>query len=172
MTVTTKESPATAAGGYADADPRAWSLALVVVALLIVNAGALVRKIETMPFAAAPALRADAVVDRALIAERALADLRASALPARTRLLFWSPIGRSFAGNTAESYFEKNVRAALFEGLAVRIFFPAVDSVRFVTTYRPMPAPYRYAVYRPDGALRVASSAELDSVVATSASSR
>jgi hypothetical protein len=64
------------------------------------------------------------------------------------------------------------VRAALFEGLAVRIFFPAVDSVRFVTAYQSMPGPYRYAVYRPDGTLRVANSAELDSVVATSASSR
>ena len=132
----------------------------------------LVHKIEFMPFSVAPTLRADAVVDRALIAERAIADLRKSTLPAGTRLLLWSPIGRSLAGNTGDSYFEQNVRTALFEGLAVRLFFPAVDSVRFVTAYRSMPEPYRYAVYRPDGTLRVASSAELDSVVAGSAPGR
>ena len=164
--------PATALAGHADTDPRAWSLALVVVALLTVNAGMLVHKIEVMPFSVAPTLRADAVVDRALIAERAIADLRKSALPAGTRLLLWSPIGRSLAGNTGDSYFEQNVRTALFEGLAVRLFFPAVDSVRFVTAYRSMPEPYRWAVYRPDGTLRVASSAELDSVVAGSTPAR
>jgi hypothetical protein len=164
--------PAAAVAGHADADPRAWSLALAIIALLTVNAGMLVHKIETMPLSVAPALRADAVVDRALIAERAIADLRKSTLPAGTRLLLWSPIARALAGNTGESYFEQNVSAALFEGLAVRIFFPTVDSVRFVTTYRSMPEPYRYAVYRPDGTLRVASSAELDSVVAGSEPAR
>ncbi len=164
--------PATSPTGQPDADPRAWGLALAVVALLTVNAGLLVRKIEFMPLSVAPTLRADAVVDRALIAGRAIADLRKSTLPARARLLLWSPIGRSFAGNTGESYFEQNVRAALFEGLAVRVFFPAVDSARFVTTYRSMPEPYRYAVYRPDGALRVAGSAELDSVVGGSPPAR
>ena len=164
-----RSPPAPAAASRADSDPRAWGLALVIVSLLTVNAGMLVRKIETMPFPGSPALRADAVVDRSLIAGRALADLRKSTLPARTRLLFWSPIGRSFAGNTGEGYFERNVRTALFEGLAVRVFLPAVDSVRFVTAYRSLPDPYRYAVYRPDGTLRVASSAELDSVLAGSA---
>ena len=64
------------------------------------------------------------------------------------------------------------MRAALFEGLAVRLFLPTVDSVRFVTAYRSLPDPYRYAVYRPDGTLRVASSAELDSVLAGSAPAR
>lgn len=161
-----RPGPATAAARFTEADPRTWSLAVAVVGLLTVNAALLVHKIEVMPFSAAPTLRSDAVVDRALIAERAIADLRNSALPARTRLLFWSPIGRSLAGDAGESYFELNVRTALFEGLAVRVFFPAVDSVRFVGAYRSMPEPYRYAVYRPDGTLRVASSAELDSVVA------
>lgn len=167
-----RSPPATTVTGRADTDPRAWSLALGVAALLTVNAGMLVGKVENMPFSVEPTLRADAVVDRALIAERAITDLRKSTLPAGTRLLLWSPIGRSRARDAAESYFEQNVRTALFEGLAVRVFFPAVDSVRFVSAYRSMPEPYRYAVYRPDGTLRVASSAELDSVVAGSAAAR
>jgi hypothetical protein len=68
----------------------------------------LVHKLEAMPFPGAPALRADAVVDRA----------------------------------------------------------------RFVTAHRSMSDPYRSAVYHPDGTLRVASSVELDSVVAGSAPAR
>ena len=162
----------TDAPGRLDADAGAWGLAVAIVVLLTVNATMLVRKVETMPLSIAPVLRADAVVDRALIAERAIADLRKSALPAGTRLLLWSPIGRSVAPDAGESYFERNVRAALFDGVAVRVFFPAVDSVRFVGAYRSLPDPYRYAVYRPDGALRVASSAELDPVVARSAPAR
>jgi len=169
---TRRSLPATAVAGHADTNPRALGLTLVVVALLTVNAGMLVHKVETMPFSVEPTLRADAVVDRALIAERAIADLRKSTLPAGTRLLLWSPIGRSLAGDTGESYFEQNARTALFDGLAIRIFFPGVDSVRFVSAYRSMPEPYRYAVYRPDGTLRVASSTELDSIVAGSAPTR
>jgi hypothetical protein len=62
--------------------------------------------------------------------------------------------------------------AALFEGLAVRVFLPTADSVCLVAAYRSMPDPYRYAVYRSDGTLRVANSAELDSVLAGSAPAR
>jgi hypothetical protein len=148
----------------------AWATALALVALGAVNGSLLVHKIATMPFAGAPGLYSDAVVDRAAIARRALEGLRGAALPDHARLLFWSPIGRAQApGPARESYFELNVRAALFDGLAVRVFFPGVDSVRFVTDYRPLPEPYRYAVYRPDGGLAVASSATLDSVLAASA---
>ena len=55
------------------------------------------------------------------------------------------------------------------DGLAVRLLLPAADSVRFVTAYRRLPAPYRYAVYRPNGLLRVADSPTLDSVLASHA---
>ena len=123
-----------------------------------------------MPLPGPFGLYSDAVVDRAAIARRALEDLRSAALPERARLLFWSPIGRRYAADDRhESYFETNVRTALFDGLAVRVFFPGVDSVRFVTAYRSLPGPYRYAVYRPDGALAVAGSATLDSVLASPA---
>ena len=151
-----------------------WGLALAAVALFTANGALLVRRIETTPFPGAPGLHSDATVDRAAIAKNAIASLRESPLPERARILFWSPIGRSLAGDPGrpEGYFERNVRAALFDGLAVRVFFPGVDSVRFVSAYRSLPGPYRYAVYRPDGRLRVASSAVLDSVLAGSASSR
>ena len=150
----------------------AWGAALVLATLLAWNGAALVRKVETMPFPGSPGLRLDPTVDRARIARRAIADLREAAPPAGTRLAFWSPIGRALAGGGTESYFERNVRAALFEGVAVRVFCPGVDSVRFVGAYRPLPEPWRYAVYRPDGALRIASSATLDSLLAGPAPAR
>ena len=148
------------------------AIAAGLVLLLTWNGWALVRKIETMPFLIG-GLRADPIVDRARIARRVAEDLKDPALPAGTRLAFWSPtsiaIGRASDGDSAvarrETYFERNVRSALPDGLAVRVLFPQVDSVVFVRSYRTLPEPWRYAVYRVDGTLRVGSSAELDSVV-------
>ena len=144
--------------------------AAAVCALLVWNGYALVLKIETMPFLA-PELRAEPMVDRARIARRVHDDLAASNLPAGTRLCFWSPslvalgqAGRS-GTTTGETYMERNLKSALFDGLAVRVMFPAVDSVTFVRKYASLPPPWRYAVYRLDGSLRVAASAELDTVL-------
>jgi hypothetical protein len=143
-----------------------WAFALGLAALLSVNGALLVRKIETMPFMDTT-LRADPTVDRGRIAAQAIESLRQAGLPDGVRLLFWSPIARSLPGalEAGESYFESNVRTALFDGLAVRLFFPRVDSVGFVLKYAPLPAGYLWAVYRPDGKLRLATSAELDSAL-------
>lgn len=151
-------------------DPRrlriAWAGAGAFAVLLTMNGYALVERIETMPYLD-PSLRSDPIVDRARIASQVRRSLALAALPAGTRLAFWSPIAA--AGNIApadsESYLEKNVRSALVGGLAVRLLFPVVQDVVFVHTYRPLPHPWLYAVYRPDGDLKVATSAELDSVL-------
>jgi len=136
---------------------------------LVANAAAIVHRVETMPFAD-PELRADATVDRARIAANAIGDLRAAALPAGAELRFWSPaaIGRERdAGEDArvESYWEANVRAALADGLAVRVFFPRVGSVRFVRSFEPADDGVRWAVFQPNGHLHVAGSAELAAVL-------
>jgi hypothetical protein len=151
-----------------------WIVALALVALLTANGALLTRKIESMPMPISPVLHADATVDRTTIARSAIASLAGSAPPRGSRLLFWSPIARSLARDSGpgESYFEANVRAALFDGLAVRLFFPQVDSVAFVTSYAPRPEPWRYAVYRPDGRLRLATSAQLDSLLSHSGTPR
>jgi hypothetical protein len=151
------------------AAPGRWGSALAVAALLTWNGYAMVLKDETMPFLASE-LRSDPVIDRARIAERVDRDLGAADLPRGTRLAFWSPslvaLGRSAgADSSGATYLEGNVRTALLEGLAVRVLLPQVDSVAFVRAYRPLPAPWRYAVYRYDGSLRVATSAELDTVL-------
>jgi len=144
---------------------------LIVAALALVltlNGYALARKNETMPFLY-PELRSDPIVDRARIAARARDGLAAVALSRGTRLAFWSPslvsLGRSQPDSTRETYFEQNVRSALLDGLAVRVMFPVVDSVAFVRAYRPLPDPWRYAIYRLDGGLRVATSAEVEGVL-------
>jgi hypothetical protein len=146
--------------------------ALVLAALLTWNGEALVRKIETMPFLI-PDLRAEPTVDRGRIARRVAQDLGDAALPRGARLAFWSPtsiaIERTADGDSAvrarETYFERNVRSALLDGLAVRVLYPQVDSVVFVREYRSRPEPWRYAVYLVDGTLHIGTSAELDSVV-------
>jgi hypothetical protein len=57
------------------------------------------------------------------------------------------------------------VRDALMGGLAVRVLFPQVADVHFVRDFRPIPPGDRYAIYLPDGELRVKTSAQVDSVL-------
>ncbi len=165
---------ATGPGPSAGARPagRAPLVALAAVAALWTwNGAVLVHSIETHPFV--DGLRADATVDRALIAQRALADLSAAGLPDGTVLKFWSPtaIERDReAGHDAarESYWEQNVREALFDGLAVRLVIPQVRRAEFVRAFAPSDtaaADVRYAVYRIDGTLGVARAGELQSML-------
>jgi len=151
----------------------AWPASVALAALLTWNGYLLVQKIEFAPFGPSE-LRADAITDRALIAERVAEDLRAAHLPAGTRLAFWSPhpVGGPDANAAPavqehlESYYEQNVRTALMDGLAVRVLVPEVRDVAFTREFHALPQPWRYAVYRLDGRLRVATSAELESLIA------
>jgi hypothetical protein len=149
-----------------------WAIAGACVALLTLNGWLLVRKVETMPFVL-PELRADPVIDRARIARNVQEGLAALPLPPGDSLLFWSPIAASLGPHgealaepaPRETYWERNVRDALLDGLAVRVMFPQVAAVRFVREYRPAGPSSRYAVYRPDGRLLVATSARVDSIL-------
>ena len=158
-------------GAHAGAD-AAWWVATGLTALLTLNGLLLVRKIETMPFIV-PELRAEPIVDRARIARNVYESLAAAGLPAGTTLLFWSPTAASLGPGgeglarpaAAETYWERNVRSALLDGLAVRVMFPQVVAVRFVREFTPAPPDHRYAVYRLDGKVRVATSSEVDSIL-------
>jgi hypothetical protein len=161
-------------GAMADAAlPRGrvgFGIALAAGALLVFNGLGLTDALERTPFPLT--IRADRTVDRALVAANALRDLRAAGLPPHARLVFWSPqsqaIDRDRGRDPAyESYGEANTRAALLDGLAVRVMLPGVDSVRFVRAFDPADTIWRWCVYRPDGALRVARAEELARVIAS-----
>jgi len=157
----------------------AWVVAGAAAALLTLNGGLLVRKIETMPFVLAE-LRAESVVDRARIARNVYQSLAAAAIPPGITLLFWSPTAASIGPRgerlatpaTSATYWEHNVCDALLGGLAVKVMFPRVAEVRFVREFVPTPANEWYAVYRPDGRVRVTTSAEVDSILKAAAASR
>ena len=168
-----KAPPPKKSGRAAEPGPghmrAAWIGAAAFAVLLTMNGYSLVERIETVPFIE-PYLRSDPTVDRARIASQVRRSLALAALPVGCRLAFWSPIGAAAAQSAAvdsESYLEKNVRSALVGGLAVRLLFPVVQDVVFVHAFRPLPEPWLYAVYRPDGDLKVATSTELDSVLKT-----
>ncbi len=149
----------------------AWPVALVLAALFAANGVAVVDKIASMPFLL-PELRADGVVDRARIAEAAIADVRDAHLPPHAPLAMWSPQSMAIAAQRGddpakESYFERNVRAALLDGLVLRLTVPGLDSVRFERTFAPADSSEPWAVYRPDGHLRVLPAAELARLVAS-----
>jgi hypothetical protein len=166
---------ATRHGSTANEDRRlvsASSIAVIVAGLLVMNGAVLVSKIETFPFTL-PGLRADATVDRARIARAARDDLRSAYLPAGVALRFWSPTSirlelEARPGSDPlhrETYWEQNVRTALYDGLGVRVLFPAVGDVRFVREYTPAPDSVRYALYEPDGRVSVLSSSGIDSLL-------
>ena len=144
-------------------------VALALGSLLVFNGVGLTDALERTPFPLT--LRADRTVDRALVAANALRDLGTAGLPPHARLIFWSPqsqaIHRERGGDPAsESYGEANMRAALLDGLAVRVMLPGVDSVRFVRTFDAADTSARWCVYRADGALGVTGAQALARVIA------
>ncbi len=136
----------------------------VLTALLTVNGWSVIAEIESAPFER-PGLHADPIVDRALIAQRALHSLEEADLPAGVTLRFWSPIARASVGLTdssaGESYWEKNVRAALNDGLGVQVAFPSVRRVEFVPRFTPAADSVWYVLYREDGSLRAGPASSL-----------
>ncbi len=145
------------------------TLAALLVVMLAWNDAALVRKIEFHPFD--EELRAEPTIDRAIIAGNIHASLAATPLPVGLTLRFWSPISiqrqeerHPGAAADRESYWERNVRAAVLDGLGVRVLFPQVRAVAFVRRLSAVPDSTWYAVYRPDGKLGLASYAMLDSI--------
>jgi hypothetical protein len=153
--------------------PRlAWGVAGLVALLLTVNGVLVQRKTELSPFVL-PELRSSAVIDRSLIARRVYQSLADENLPPGTTLLFWSPIASTLGPRgeelpspaPAETYLEANVRAALADGLAVRLLFPQVATVTFVREFHPAASNCRYAVYRPEGKTGVVTPEELQSII-------
>jgi hypothetical protein len=148
-----------------------WGMAAAIALLLAANGALLVRKIELYPFSI-PTLRSDPTVDRALIAGHVVSDLKEANPPRGMRLLFWSPIAPQLAAaagqdTTVETYTETNVRQALAEDLAIRLFFPNVERVEYTHNYRPLASGERYAIYRPDGRVRVVDDAGLEALLST-----
>lgn len=150
----------------------AWTVAFSIAVLLAVNGAMVVRKVETAAFVL-PDLRADPTVDRARIARNVYESIRAARPESGAILLFWSPTAASLgahgealgAPSPRETYWERNVREALLSGLAVRVMFPQAAEVRFVREFQPAPANTWYAVYRPEGRVRMATPAEVDSIL-------
>jgi hypothetical protein len=157
----------------------AWPIALLVGACFVLNGLFLVRKIESMPFVDVR-LRADTTVDRARIARQVHDGLATAELPVGARLLFWSPASMRFERQLhpqadvigRETYWERNVRAALQDGLGVRVMFPQVDSVEFLHAYRPAEANRRFVLYDIDGTVQVETPARVDSLLRQAAAGR
>jgi hypothetical protein len=149
----------------------AWAACAAVAALFAVNGAAMIRKIETMPFIY-PQMRSNATVDRARIVANVRESLAGSQMPPGARVVFWSPISIGLGpvrtdaqGDTIETYWESNVRAALMDGLGVRLLAPQVGGVEFVRSFESADPDAFWAVYRPDGRLKIARAGELDSVL-------
>ena len=147
-----------------------WGLAALLACVMALDGHALVTRIATMPFDV-PGSLADPLADRARIAENAIADLRSAAPPAGSVLRLWSPQVQAMAASAGTpaheiGYHERNVRAALLDGLALRVAVRTLDSAVFVRAFDPADARAQWAVYRYDGHLRVIGADSLRRVLA------
>jgi len=147
---------------------RAGTIAVAAATLVLAaNAMLLVRKIETAPFVH-PDMRADATVDRARIVHNVRLGLASAPPQLGERLVFWSPALTASLGDpvraSTERYWAANLRAALMEGVGVRVLFPAIDSVTFVEepSWRPTD---RVAIYQRTGVLSLESAAQVDTML-------
>ena len=159
-------------------DRRLWITTALGCLALTWNGDRLVQLMERRPSRVYPELRGDPIVDRALIAERAIRALRQAQLPSGTELVFLSGprvrlLGRILQGSREEpppreeAYPEANVRNALFDGVGVRALIPQVDSVVFNRHVEAGPARRRYAIYAATGETQVYEAATLDSLMGT-----
>jgi hypothetical protein len=162
-------------------ESRSWSWVAVFTVWLLFAWGAerVVHQMEVRPSPVYPGLRGDPIIDRALIAERAIAGLRKATIPAGTRLVFImreriTLIARIVRGSgeqdppTREVYPETNVRTSLFDGIGVRAMIPAVDSAEFALGLGRPDTRTRYAIYAPTGDLDVYAAAGVDSLLRSS----
>jgi len=169
-------------GGHVTAGARRMSprtIGVVVIACSLVfawNGARLVGQMERRSSPLYPGLRGDPIVDRALIAERAIRSLQTADLPRGTSLRFVmreriAIVARAVRGSgedmppREEAYPETNFRVALFDGAGVLALVPAVDSVSFALDLgQPLPG-RRYGVYAPTGEVQVFDPVALDSLL-------
>ena len=140
----------------------------LLLGVLTVNGARLVRRIEFAPLGNGP-LRSDAIVDRSLVVDRVARGVKTAALPPGSRLWLWSP-ARLVAGlppEAPDTYWERNVRAATLDGLAIRVLFPQIREATFVRSLSPVPSDIYYGVFGTDGRTDVFTWAVLDSMLAS-----
>ncbi len=153
-----------------------WIVAGSCWVLLRCNGARLVGQMESRPSPVYPGLRGDPIVDRALIAERAIKGLRQARIPPGTELVFVmrdriALSARIMRGSGEEPpppeavYPETNVQAALFDGIGVRALVPAVHSVIFALSVDQPNPRRRHAVYAPTGEVEVFDPMSIDSLL-------
>ncbi len=152
---------------------RALGIGVALLAVALAANGALVVRWAERAPSSFPYLLADPTADRERIARNLLAALQQARLRPGTPLVFLAPRLRPdsatasparLAGLTA--YFEDNLRSAIADSLAVRLFVPAAGPLTFVRQVGPAPPQARWVLYAPDGTCWLGTRAELDSLAA------
>ena len=137
----------------------AWAAAALVVLQGVAIEARVTSRLELAP------LPADFVLRRALIARNAIGDLEPARATLRPRvvMLGQQPVEAASGGASTteptdyrrDPWWDENVRAALADGDAIRLMFPAVGAVTFKPWLEPEDTASSIAAYRVDGHLTV-----------------
>jgi|GEM_PF-2606144 len=119
-------------------------LSILLMASMLLHSAMLVSKIETATVGDS-GTRQEPTFDRAIVSGNLISDLRQRELPQGAKLLLISPLSDIRAGKLREHphivkggpYWDSNVRSAIADGIAIKLFFPQVDSVAFAEGLAP-----------------------------------
>ena len=132
-----------------------------IVVFFVVNSALLMAKTEQRTVSTSARIK-ESILDRPIISGNLVSDVRDMNLPQGTKLVLVSPLRDIREGRINEhpflvmggSYWDTNLRAAIAEGLGLRLFFPQIDSVAFADTLTPQYEDYFAVGYTWDGHLR------------------
>ncbi len=131
--------------------------------LFLVNSAIVISRIEKATVMDSQR-RQDPVFDRPLVAGNLIKDFEKVDLPEHSRVLLVSPLSAILEGRLREhpflvmggTYWDSNLRSAIAEGTAIRLFFPQVDTVAFAREPSPEFDGYLKLGYTWHGRLREA----------------
>ena len=66
---------------------------------------------------------------------------------------------------SGETYWERNVRSALADDIGVHVLFPRLGAVEFTHEFRQRGPGVRWALYAPDGRVRVMTATEVEAAL-------
>lgn len=132
-----------------------------IIVFFVANSMFLTAKAERTTVSSSARIK-ESILDRPIVSQNLITDVRNLRLPDGTKLVLISPLREIREGKITEhpylimggSYWDSNLRSAVAEGLGLRLFFPQIDTVAFADEITPAYDRFFAVGYTWDGHLR------------------